>query len=79
MRCLRTHDELGQKTILATAVLLNISRMWSDDDEGFGEDDTDDQVEERNDGNFIVQDMAEASIRLRGQVERDRLKDAMPA
>ena len=53
--------------------------MWSDDDEGFGEDDTDDQVEERNDGNFIVQDMAEASIRLRGQVERDRLKDAMPA
>ena len=79
MRCLRTHDELGQKTILATAVLLNISRMWSDDDEGFGEDDTDDQVEERNDGNFIVQDMAEASIRLRGQVERDRLKDTMPA
>ena len=52
--------------------------MWSDDDEGFGEDDTDDQVDDSNDGNFVVQDiMAEASIRLRGQVERDRLKDAM--
>ena len=69
---------MGQKTILATAVLFNISRMWSDDDEGFGEDDTDDQVDDSNDGNFVVQDiMAEASIRLRGQVERDRLKDAM--
>ena len=69
---------MGQKTILATAVLFNISRIWSDDDEGFGEDDTDDQVDDSNDGNFVVQDiMAEASIRLRGQVERDRLKDAM--
>ena len=75
---MRTHYELGQKTILATAVLFNISRIWSDDDEGFGEDDTDDQVDDSNDGNFVVQDiMAEASIRLRGQVERDRLKDAM--
>ena len=80
MRCLRTHYELGQKTILATAVLLNISRMWSDDDEGLGDDDdADDESEERNDGNFIVQDMAPASVRLRGQVERDRLMDAMPA
>ena len=69
---------MGQKTILATAVLFNISRIWSDDDEGFGEDDTDDQVDDSNDGTFVVQDiMAEASIRLRGQVERDRLKDAM--
>ena len=69
---------MGQKTILATAVLFNISRIWSDDDEGFGEDDTDDQVDDRDDGTFVVQDiMAEASIRLRGQVERDRLKDAM--
>ena len=69
---------MGQKTILATAVLFNISRIWSDDDEGFGKDDTDDQVDDRDDGTFVVQDiMAEASIRLRGQVERDRLKDAM--
>ena len=69
---------MGQKTILATAVLFNISRIWSDDDEGFGEEDTDDQVDDRDDGTFVVQDiMAEASIRLRGQVERDRLKDAM--
>ena len=52
---------MGQKTILATAVLFNISRIWSDDDEGFGEDDTDDQVDDSNDGNFVVQDiMAEA-------------------
>ena len=69
---------MGQKTILATAMLFNISRIWSDDDEGFGKDDTDDQVDDRDDGTFVVQDiMAEASIRLRGQVERDRLKDAM--
>ena len=69
---------MGQKTILATAVLFNISRIWSDDDEGFGKDDTDDQVDDRDDGTFVVQDIvAEASIRLRGQVERDRLKDAM--
>ena len=69
---------MGQKTILATAVLFNISRIWSDDDDGFGEDDTDDQVDDRDDGTFVVQDIvAEASIRLRGQVERDRLKDAM--
>ena len=39
----------------------------------------DDESEERNDGNIIVQDMASASVRLRGQVERDRLMDAMPA
>ena len=52
---------MGQKTILATAVLFNISRIWSDDDEGFGEDDTDDQVDDRDDGTFVVQDiMAEA-------------------
>ena len=45
-----THQELGQKTILATAVLPNIYRMWRDDDEGIEDDKTNDEPEQRNDG-----------------------------
>ena len=77
MKCLRTHYVMSQKTILATAVLFNISRKWNDDDDGL-EDGDDETADDHPDRNFVVQDMAPASVRLRGQVERDRLKDAMP-
>ena len=69
--------QLSQRIIVATAVLHNIARMWSD------EDPEDDEEEEQTDddddeGVFVVQDGAPVTIRLRGQIERDRLCQAMP-
>ena len=65
---------LSQKIIIATAILFNISRMWRDD----GLDDDDDDREHDNDERqepVRVEDNDLASVRVRGQVERERLKD----
>ena len=81
LKNMRTHYVLSQKIILSTAILFNMARMWSDNGPEEEEDDSDedgDGQEEEDDDGVIVQDAAPASIRLRGQVERDRLKDAMP-
>ena len=59
---------LSQKIIIATAFLLNISRMWRDD----GLDDDYERQEP-----VRVEDNDLASVRVRGQVERERLKDNM--
>ena len=77
LKNLRMDLESSQKIILATAVLFNIARLWEDEnpmeedqDENGGDSDEDD--------NFVVQDHAPATVRLRGQIERERLKDSMP-
>lgn len=69
-----------EQVIVATAVLFNIARLWGDDHDGLEEEDLDDapppdMPEER--GSAIVQEGDPASVRLRGQTERDRLKDNM--
>ena len=79
LKNLRTDFELSQKTIVATAVLFNIARRWGDD----GPEDEDNEEEpddDEDDGapGFVVQEGNTASIRLRGQVARDRLRDMMP-
>ena len=58
--------------IVATGILFNIGRRWGDEEpeeDGVDDDEADD---------VIIQDLSVATVRLRGQVERDRLKDAMP-
>ena len=69
---------LSQKIIIATAILFNISRMWRDD----GLDDDDSDSDEEHDGDerqepVRVEEHDLASVRVRGQVERERLKDNM--
>ena len=67
---------LSQKIIIATAILFDISRIWRDD----GLDDDDDDREHDDDERqepVRVEDNDLASVRVRGQVERERLKDNM--
>ena len=56
-----------------------MSRMWGENDDDLGEDDIADDSEVIDERDFVVHDTALASVRLRGQVERDRLMNAMPA
>ena len=51
---------------------------WWSDEGPEDETDTDDEEEEDQDHGFLVQEGHAASVRLRGQVERERLKDRMP-
>jgi hypothetical protein len=82
LKNLRTDYELSQKVILAAAVLFNIARMWEDeilddegsDDEGSDEDEGGDDEREH----IVVEDHAPATVRMRGQIARDQVKDAMP-
>ena len=71
---MRTHLVFSQKIIIAAGILFNIGRQWGDEEpEADDEEDDDEAVD------FVVQDaMPVAVIRLRGQIERERLKDAMP-
>ena len=81
LRNLRTKFDLSQKIVVATAVLFNLARMWEDvdiqeeeeDDDAGGEGDDDDDTEE-----IVVHDAAIATIRQRGKILRDKLKDEMP-
>ena len=71
---------LSQKIIIATAILFNISRMWRDD--GLDDDDDDSYSDGEHDDDerqepVRVEDNDLASVRVRGQVERERLKDNM--
>ena len=70
----RQQFRMSQKIILATTILFNIGRLWGDlwdedDDEG-GDGEGDGEGE----ADVVVQDNDEASVRIRGQLERDRLK-----
>jgi len=78
LKSMSTKLELSQKVIIANAVLFNIGRQWGDDldddesDEDASNDDSDDERD-----TVVVQDGDPASTRVRGQVERDRLKEYM--
>jgi hypothetical protein len=72
LREMRMNLVMCQKIIVATGILFNIGRRWGDEEpeeDGVDNDEADD---------VIIQDLSVATVRLRGQVERDRLKDAMP-
>jgi hypothetical protein len=73
--------------ILAAAVLFNIARMWEDeilDDEGSDDEGSDDEGSDEDEGgddereHIVVEDHAPATVRMRGQIARDQVKDAMP-
>lgn len=78
IKSLRSDFLTSQKIIVATAILFNIGRMWSDDDP---EDDMNvglDDIEEESGGaGFIVEDSHPSTVRIRGQAERQRLLDNM--
>ena len=80
LKAMRTEMVLSQKIIIATAILFNISRMWRDDglddDDSDSDEEHDDDDDERQDP-VRVEDNDLASVRVRGQVERERLKDNM--
>ena len=83
---LRMKLESSQKTIVVTAILYNISRLWGEEEDNKDDesDDSSDESECDDDGgsvngnNVTVRDEARDTIRIRGQVERDRMKDSMP-
>ena len=79
LRRIRTHFELSQKIILATAILLNIGQLWED----YGlEDEEEDRDSDSDDGNngpdAVIQDNT-SNYRVRGQIERDRLVERLYA
>ena len=76
---MRNHFVISQKIILATAILFNIGRLWGDLwDEDSDDEDADGVADDEGEADVVVQENDEASVRIRGQLERDRLKDAMP-
>ena len=79
LKNLRTDFVLSQKTIVATAVLFNIARRWGDEYDGPEDEDNEEETDDDNGGaGFVVQEGNAATVKVRGQVERDRLKDRMP-
>ena len=78
IKSLRSDFRTSQKIIVATAILFNLGRMWSDDDpedvNGGEEDDID---EEPARAGFVVEDSHPSSVRIRGQAERQRLLENM--
>ena len=78
LKAMRTDLILSQKIVVATGILFNISRMWKDegpDDESDSEDDSDDEERGNSQATVTVEEGDPGSVRIRGQVERDRLKD----
>ena len=82
LKNLRTDFSLSQRIVVATAILQNMARMWEDeepsDDEEDSDSDDDHSDEDDAGADFIVQDAAPATIRMRGQILRERMKDGMP-
>ena len=71
---------LSQKIVVATGILFNISRMWKD--EGLeGDSDSEDGSGDEERGNsqasVTVEEGDPGSVLIRGQVERERMKDDM--
>ena len=78
---MQTKFALSQKIVVATAVLFNLARMWEDVDiQGEEEDDDagDEGVDDDDTEEIVVHDAAIATIRQRGKILRDKLKDEMP-
>ena len=75
IKALRTDFRLSQKIICATAILFNLGRMWSDDDDDLESDDDSDQHD--GDEDFVVVDNDRNTSRIRGNVERERLLAVM--
>ena len=82
LKSVRTDHNLSQKIVASIAILQNIARLWDDetpendedDQDGDSAADSDDESQEGVD-DFTVQDAVPATIRLRGKVMRDRLRD----
>ena len=59
----------------------NLARIWEDEfnEEGSDEEGSDEEGSEDHDAteDIIVEDRPPATIRMRGQIFRDQLKDAM--
>ena len=83
-KAMRTDLELGQKIIVATGILFNISRIWKGEgpeDDSDSEDDSEDEGSENrmsSHASVTVEEGDPGSVRIRGQAERERLKDNMP-
>ena len=80
LKGLRTHFELSQKIVVATAtaILFNFDRMLNDDppeDDDEKESDDDSDTEEFR--NVSIEEEDGNTIHLRGQAERDKLCDNM--
>ena len=86
LKAMRTELQLSQKIIVATGILFNISRMWKDEgpeDDGDSEDGSENEDEESGNrsssqASVTIEEGDPGSVRVRGQVERERLKDNMP-
>ena len=83
LKSMRTDLVLSQKIVIATCILFNIARWWNDDGPDFDEDTDSDSDDDDADAvnvrpePFIVQEGDPGSVRVRGQVERDRLRNNM--
>lgn len=81
LKAMRTDLKFSQKIILATAILFNLGRMWGDD--GPDEDESDSEDEDGCDNEiagsetFTVVEGDPGSVRIRGQVERERILNNM--
>ena len=72
---------LSQKIVVATGILFNISRMWKDEgpeDESDSEDGAGEEERGNSQASVTVEEGDPGFVRIRGQVERERLKDNMP-
>ena len=85
MKAMRTDLKLSQKIVIATGILFNIARAWGDagpdEEESDNDDEEDDGVEHESvrpaTDPVIVTEGDPASVRVRGQVERERLMTNM--
>jgi hypothetical protein len=81
IKSLRSDFLTSQIIIVATAILFNMGRMWSDEDpedeEEVDGDDPDERDKEPAGAGFVVEDSHPSSVRIRGQAERQRLLENM--
>ena len=76
LRDLRLHLKFAQKVIVATAILENLSWLWGQEDI----DSEDDEIDDDNgNGDIVVHDNAEDTVRRRGQLVRDNMLRNMQA
>ena len=77
---LRTHLELSQKIIIATAILHNIATLWNeelpegeDPDDGEGGNENQDQDHDHDQVVSVTYELSDTQIKRIGQAERDKL------
>ena len=77
---LRTHLELSQKIIIATAILHNIATLWNkelpegeDPDDGEGGNENQDQDHDHDQVVSVTYALSDTQIKRIGQAERDKL------